>query len=66
VLIQLYAGLICFVLLKLYLALGAKPQFRALRIDLVRWVARHLFDPMGEAEMQSYQQALFSSTPNTT
>jgi hypothetical protein len=29
VLIQLYAGLSCFVLLKLYLTLGAKPEFKA-------------------------------------
>ena len=36
VLIQLYAGLITFLLLKLYVALGSKIRFKGLRIDLLR------------------------------
>jgi IS4 transposase len=56
VLIQLYAGLITFLLLKLYAAFSAKPQWLALRIDFVRWVQRHLLDTITQAEVRAYVQ----------
>lgn len=58
VLIQLYAGLITFLLLKLYSALTGKPEFKAMRINFVRWIGRHLFDRVAEADFSAYLQLL--------
>ena len=46
VLIQLYAALIAFLLLKCWVAFSLVPDDAALRIDFVRWLNRHLFDPI--------------------
>ena len=58
VLIQLYAALITFLLLKLYSALCGKVHFKAMHIDFVRWVRRHLFDQIAEADIISYLKLL--------
>ena len=59
VLIQLYAGLITFVLLKLFSGLGQSPKFSGLRLECLRWLKRHLFEPIGSVEAQTYLTRLF-------
>ena len=61
VLIQLYAGLITFLLLKLYAAHSDKPEWAALRSDFMRWVRRHLFDIVDQAEINAYMQRISTS-----
>ena len=63
VLIQLYAGLITFLLLKLYAVYSTKPEWVALRIDFVRWVQRHLFNRVSQAEIEAYADKL-KTEPN--
>ena len=60
VLIQLYAALITFLLLKLYTVLGqaSRSEHRALHIDFVRWVQRHLYDPVSSERLAAYWQLL--------
>ena len=60
VLIQLYAALITFLLLKLYTVLGqaSRNEHRALHIDFVRWVHRHLYDPVSSERVDAYLQLL--------
>lgn len=60
VLIQLYAGLITFLLLKLYAVHSAKPEWVALRIDFVRWIQRRLFNRVSQAEIEAYAQKINS------
>jgi IS4 transposase len=60
VLIQLYAGLITFLLLKLYAVHSSKPQWVALRIDFVRWIQRRLFNRVSQAEIEAYAQKIRS------
>jgi hypothetical protein len=56
VLIQLYAALIAFLLLKCYILKGklAQPQHVALRRDFFWWLALHLFKPVAEEELNTY------------
>lgn len=56
VLIQFYAGLITFLLLKLYAVHSSKGEWQALRIEFVRWVQRHLFFGVSQAEIEAYAQ----------
>jgi len=58
VLIQLYAGLIAFLLIKLYSAKNAKTEFRRMHIDLVRFLERHLFDLVSLEDILSYLRLL--------
>lgn len=58
VLIQLYAGMIVFLLLKLYSSLSGKAHFKAMHINFVRWVKRHLFDQIAEADIIAYLELL--------
>lgn len=58
VLIQLYAALITFVLLKSFTTTPSHGRFVGMRIDFIRWVKRHLFDPIEEAEIEAYLQEL--------
>ena len=58
VLIQLYAGLIAFLLIKLYSAKNAKAEFRRMHIDLVRFLERHLFDLVSLEDILSYLRLL--------
>ena len=61
VLIQLYAALITFLLLKIYAAYITKVEFRVMRIEFVRWIRRHLTDAVANQEWLSYC-ALLDST----
>jgi hypothetical protein len=54
VLIQLYAALITFLLLKIYAAHATKVEFRALRICFIRWIRRHLTDVIPNQQWSSY------------
>ena len=54
VLIQLYAALITFLLLKIYAAQATKQEFRAMRIDFIRWIRRHLADVVSDEQWSSY------------
>jgi hypothetical protein len=56
--IQLYAGLICYLLLRLYAASRGETK---VRIGLIRWVRQHLTLELKESALQAYQQALCSS-----
>jgi hypothetical protein len=58
VLIQLYAGLIAFLLIKLYSAKCDKAKFRRMHIDLVRFLERHLFDTLSLDDITAYLRAL--------
>lgn len=60
VLIQLYAGLISFLLLKIYATHLAKDEYRAMRLDFVRWVRRHLFSLVEPSQFKHYLELLFS------
>lgn len=54
VLIQLYAALIAFLLLKLFALHSGEPEFLRMGISLVRWVRRHLFDKVSTAQIRAY------------
>jgi hypothetical protein len=54
VLIQLYAALITFLLLKIYAANATKLEFRAMRIEFIRWIKRHLTDEVSDKQWSSY------------
>lgn len=58
VLIQLYAALITFLLLKLYCAMGQSPNFSILRKEELRWLKRHLFERLEELEVEAYLMRL--------
>ena len=58
VLIQLYAALIVFLLLKLFSASCGVREYRTMNIVFVNWVQRHLFDSVTEAEIRAYLQTL--------
>jgi len=58
VVIQLYAGLIAFLLIKLYSAKNAKAEFRRMHIDLVRFLERYLFDLVSLEDILSYLRLL--------
>ena len=58
VLIQLYAALITFLLLKIYAAHCTKLEFRAMRLEFIRWVQRHLADPVSDDQWLSYTSLL--------
>jgi len=53
--IQLFAGLICYLLLRLYAASRNEPK---VRIGLVRWVRQHLSMPVSEADLALYGEKL--------
>jgi hypothetical protein len=52
--IQLYAALIAFLLLKCWVARSPVPDDCALRIEFVRWLNRHLFDPIHPDQLLDY------------
>jgi hypothetical protein len=54
VLIQLYAALISFLLLKLYSRQTHKVEHRAMRSEFVRYIDRRLFDRLDPFELHSY------------
>lgn len=54
VLIQLYAALITFLLLKLFSALGRSCKFRVLNRESLRWLKRHLFEVVETLEVKAY------------
>jgi hypothetical protein len=54
VLIQLYAALITFLLLKYLASTVESANWSAMRSDFVRWVARHLFDRVAPTEIADY------------
>lgn len=58
VLIQLYAGLISFILLKIYAATTSNGQLPKLRIGFLRHLRRHLFDPVAHSEIEAYLVSL--------
>jgi len=58
VLIQLYAALIVFLLLKLFSATCGLREFRTMNIVFVNWIQRHLFDSVHEADIKAYLQTL--------
>ena len=53
VLIQLYAGLITFLLLKLFSALGESSKFSVLNRQSLRWLKRHLFERLEDHEVEA-------------
>lgn len=57
VLIQLWAGMLTFLLLKSYQAGACQPKFGALRVENLRWLRRHLAQRANGVEVESY--ALF-------
>jgi hypothetical protein len=58
VLIQLYAALITFLLLKLYAALAEKTRLRQMNIDFVRYIERHLFGEVTSSQVVNYLHLL--------
>jgi Transposase DDE domain/Domain of unknown function (DUF4372) len=54
VLIQIWAGLLTFLLLKSYQVGGQRLQFRALRVENLRWLRRHLTERVSAVEVESY------------
>ena len=58
VVIQLYAGLIAFLLIKLYSAKNAKAEFRRMQVDLVLFLERHLFGLVSLEDILSYLRLL--------
>jgi hypothetical protein len=54
VLIQLYATLITFLLLKLYAALDEGSRFKRMNIDFVRYIERHLFGEAASSQVVNY------------
>jgi len=58
VLIQLYAALIMFLLLKLFSAVSGLREFRTMNIEFVNWVQRHLFDGVLEWQIEAYLHTL--------
>lgn len=54
VLIQLYAGLMVFVLLKIYAARDRQGQNEPIRSPFIRQIRRHLFDWISQVEFESY------------
>lgn len=54
ILIQLYAALITFLLLKIYAAHCQKVDFRAMRMEFIRWIRRHLAEVVSHQEWSSY------------
>ena len=58
VLIQLYVGLIAFLLKKLYSAKNAKAEFRRMQVDLVLFLERHLFGLVSLDDILSYLRLL--------
>lgn len=54
VLIQLYAALITFLLLKLFSVSCGSREFRQMNSEFVRWVQRHLFDRVVADEITAY------------
>jgi hypothetical protein len=58
VLIQLYAALIAFVLLKLWSLCFQLTPSRQMPLEYVRQVARHLYDIVSRAEISSYLRRL--------
>lgn len=63
VLIQLFAGFLTFLLLRYYQAKGNRPEFRALRLENLRWLRRHLLAQASALEREAY--ALFGLIPAT-
>ena len=64
VLIQLYAALIAFLLLKLYSLHCGKAGFRQMGIDFVRWCQRHLFEPVHPPDRAAYLHLLDCNNTN--
>lgn len=64
VLIQLYAALIAFLLLKLYSLNCGKAEFRQMHIDFVRWCQRHLFEPVQSPDIWAYLHLLNCNSTN--
>lgn len=56
VLIQLYAGLITFLLVKYFVALVAKPRYRVMNLETLRWLRLHLFEKAQAVEMVAYHR----------
>ncbi len=61
VLIQLFAALITFLLLKLFSALGQSSNFSILRKEELRWLKRHLFERLEALEVQAYLTRLLDA-----
>ncbi len=59
VLIQLYAGLITFLVLKLFSALAQSSKFKVLNVESLRWLKRHLFKVVETLEVEAYLLRLF-------
>ncbi len=57
--IQLFAGLICYILLRMYAASRGEPK---IRIGLMRWIRQHLSLEVEEAALLAYEQAINSIT----
>jgi hypothetical protein len=68
VLIQLYAALIAFLLLKFYTLKGnlAHSQHASLRRDFWWWLALHLFEPITDGELNGYLLATGFNTVRDT
>ena len=62
VLIQLYAALISFLLLKLYSRQTHKVEHRAMRSGFVRYIDRRLFDRLDSFQLNTYFSRLNSSS----
>lgn len=63
VLIQIWAGLLTFLLLKYYLLVSQQAEFSALRLTNLRWLRRHLLEKAEAVEVGRY--TLFSLNPAT-
>ena len=61
VLIQLYAGLITFLLVKYFVALVAKPRYRVMNLETLRWLRLHLFEKAQMVEIAAYHRLLGAS-----
>ncbi len=61
VLIQLFAALITFLLLKLFSALAQPSNFSVLRKEELRWLKRHLFERLEALEVQAYLTRLLDA-----
>ena len=65
VLIQLYAALISFLLLKLYSAKASKVEHQAIRSEFVRYIARRLFERLRGESLKAYFEVLYSNRDDT-
>ena len=64
-LIQLYAALISFLLLKLHSAKASKIEHRAMQSEFIRYITRRLFEKLEGESLKGYFEVLYSNRNDT-